>query len=291
MRTNHDVLRSVAKYTSQFLQAGLNQTQRLWITGAPSGGTFQLTVNGEQTGPIAPTATSNQVHTAIAALPSPRGGDLWVEGVSLLDEYGMVAYFRNGLGWQHVDVTVQSALTGGTSPQAWAAVDQEGRSGEEWEVRLWGEEGTLVPPFARVAFTGPTTYAGPGVNPLVTKPMTIHLYPVPGDTEEESVLRVAWAEELLFTGFEVGVGLGWPERIPLWDFNASDELNVSSERRFQQDYVRLVPGSLNVSQLPDPEDEREITVVADFRAQWHRVGRVLSGGKIVESVRSNVYES
>jgi hypothetical protein len=60
--------------------AGTNEVQSVTLTGAPTGGTFTLTFDGETTGPIAYNAIGSAVQAALLALPSLRTGDVVVTG-------------------------------------------------------------------------------------------------------------------------------------------------------------------------------------------------------------------
>lgn len=93
-----------------------NERQTVTITGGPTGGTFQLTLNGEQTAAIAYNATASAVQTALIALPSVQPGDVLVTG-GPGPSVPYVVEFRGQ--YAQADVTLMTAshaFTGGTTP-------------------------------------------------------------------------------------------------------------------------------------------------------------------------------
>lgn len=156
---------------------------------------------------------------------------------------------------------------------------------DEWEVRLWDEEGSFARPFARVARIGPALPSGPAIYTDVVQTMTVHCYPQEQQTVEAGLLVAEDTEELLFQGFRIGVPPGAPLRVPLWDWYEQplDGPDSDSTYRRAHDYMRIVPASLSFTRLHDPVDDRLITVVTDLRLTWRRPGRS-SIGKPVSSV-------
>lgn len=59
-----------------------DEVQTATITGSPTGGTFRLTFNGQQTGTIAYNATSGAVQTALEGLSNVEPGDIVVTGTN-----------------------------------------------------------------------------------------------------------------------------------------------------------------------------------------------------------------
>jgi hypothetical protein len=160
---------------------------------------------------------------------------------------------------------------------------------DEWEVRLWDGEGEFNRPFARVAKVGPLLARGPAWYTDVTQPMVVHSYPVPQETVEHSIFAAEEVEELLHEGFRVGIPpLGYPLRIPLWDWTGVplDGPNSDSVERLDHDYIRIAPDSLQINRLHEPVDDRLITVVTEMRVTWRRPGlpRRTVPRKTVESV-------
>jgi hypothetical protein len=152
--------------------------------------------------------------------------------------------------------------------------------GGEWEVRLADEGGTFTPPFALVEALADAVYDGPVVHTDVTQPVTITCYPEPQQTVRESRLVAEGVRDLLYEAFRVGVDLGRPMRVPLYDY-AGKEPGEPSDARHPSDYLRLL--SFSARLLPDTVDSRRIAVVSDVRVTWRRRGRV-SFGKLVEEV-------
>lgn len=74
----------------------------------------------------------------------------------------------------------------------------------DWEIRLWGTEGEFRFPFARVAAITPVTYTGPAVQRDAARTFAVHLYPVPKDSPEASIMEVERIEEIVTVAFETG---------------------------------------------------------------------------------------
>lgn len=81
-----------------------------------------------------------------------------------------------------------------------------GRDGvpRPWEVRFWGAEGEFEFPFARVASTTAQSSTGPASWQDVSRSYTVHAYPTPQATQEESLIECSRVEELLYVAFNVG---------------------------------------------------------------------------------------
>ena len=96
----------------------------------------------------------------------------------------------------------------------WMALDDDVPppwQGQErpWEVRLWGTEGEFSFPFARVAAITPETFSGSAAIRESIRTFAAHLYPVPQDTPEDSIMEVERVEEIVTLAFEVG--FSYPE--------------------------------------------------------------------------------
>src|SRR4051794_1675780 len=95
---------------------GANEQQTITITGAPTGGTFTLTLNGATTAPIAFNAAAAAVTTALEALPNVGPGNVLASG-GALPGTPVVVTFQNQLGRQNVAaLTAAASFTGGTTP-------------------------------------------------------------------------------------------------------------------------------------------------------------------------------
>jgi hypothetical protein len=64
------------------------------------------------------------------------------------------------------------------------------------------------------------------------------------------------------TGVEVGVGLAWPRRLPLWDYSTDPETRKS------YDFARVL--DLSVSTVSDRAAPADVVVVCDLRLAWSR---------------------
>jgi hypothetical protein len=92
------------------------EVQTVSITGAPTGGTFTLTWNGQTTAAIPYNATAAQVQTALIALSNIGPGDVVCSGGPLPGTAVTVTF---GGALANVDqpaMTHTDSLTGGTSP-------------------------------------------------------------------------------------------------------------------------------------------------------------------------------
>lgn len=104
-----------------------DEVQTLTITGAPTGGTFTLTFQGQTTAALAITATAAQVKTALDALSNLEVGDTATAG-GPLGTAGVTITFQGRYAGGDVPkiATDSSALTGGTDPAAVVTVTTEG---------------------------------------------------------------------------------------------------------------------------------------------------------------------
>lgn len=153
--------------------------------------------------------------------------------------------------------------------------------GEEYEVRLDREEGSITLPMASVALTGPATTEGPAWEKLVTQPLSIYVTPVPATSGEEALGLAAEIETVLYEAIAIGVDEGRPNRIPLYDYEGVT-FDEGSEARPGPDYLRVV--DFSITNVPDQDDTRRLTVTADLRVQWRRRGRYPGGTKEVKEV-------
>jgi hypothetical protein len=107
--------------------AEANEVQSLAISGSPTGGTFRLTLDGEETADINVTGLSAAaIQAALEGLASVDPGDVTVTGSG-----PYVITFGAGYGDQNVpQLTVTSkALTGGSSPDAAVTTTTAGSGG------------------------------------------------------------------------------------------------------------------------------------------------------------------
>lgn len=95
---------------------GVTEAQRVTITGAPTGGTIQLTFNGQQTGTIAWNATAATVQTALQALSTIGAGNVTVTGGPGPGTAWTITFTGTLAVTDVAQMTATSALTGGTAP-------------------------------------------------------------------------------------------------------------------------------------------------------------------------------
>jgi hypothetical protein len=95
---------------------GVNEVQTITITGAPTGGSYTLTFNGQTTGAIPYNATTADVTTALNALSNVNSGETTVSGGP---QPGTAITVGFGGQYEHTDVpqmTATGSFTGGTTP-------------------------------------------------------------------------------------------------------------------------------------------------------------------------------
>lgn len=158
--------------------------------------------------------------------------------------------------------------------------------GDAWEVALEADRGEIDPPFVRVIPAGDVVRTGSPRWAELVQPFTIDAYPVPAATSPESEQNAAGVIDQLERALSVGVGKGRPLRIPLYDFDGIS-LEETSYARADTDFLQVL--DVSIRRLPDPEDARNIAVVADVRLRWRRAGRLPFDS--VEQVVENVLTS
>lgn len=94
------------------------QTQKLRITGAPTGGTFTLTVNSQTTTALPYNADVSAVQSALEALSQTGVGNVKVTGTSISDANGFDISWVGTLQGVARTLTSTPSLTGGTTPAA-----------------------------------------------------------------------------------------------------------------------------------------------------------------------------
>jgi hypothetical protein len=97
--------------------SGVNEVQRITITGNPTGGTFTLTWNGQTTAAMFFNAMATQVQVALEALSNIGVGEVACAGGQLPTNFVEVAFQNRLGGLDQPQMTASSAgLTGGTTP-------------------------------------------------------------------------------------------------------------------------------------------------------------------------------
>lgn len=105
-----------------------NEVQSLATSGTPTGGTIQLTFQGQTTAPIAFNAAASAVQTALLALSNLDSGDVAASGGALGTAPVVLTFGGRFAGANVPRITVTSQLTGGTNPTAAITVTTEGAS-------------------------------------------------------------------------------------------------------------------------------------------------------------------
>lgn len=144
--------------------------------------------------------------------------------------------------------------------------------GDSWEVRLESDRGEIVEgtPVAQVMMVGDASSTGSAWFADVSQPMAIHLYPLPQETTTRSTIEATRVQETIQAAYRFrGVGLGYPCRVPLFDYDGVDPHVEDSDVRYEHDFLSVL--NFGCSQLPDAEDRRRIRVIASFTARWRRV--------------------
>ncbi len=96
--------------------SGVNETQRISISGSPTGGTLTLTYAGQTTVAIAFDAAAAVVQAALEGLSNIAVGDVACSG-GPLPGLAVDVTFQNDLGGLNVaTMTATSSLTGGSGP-------------------------------------------------------------------------------------------------------------------------------------------------------------------------------
>ena len=93
-----------------------SQVQTVKITGAPTGGTFTLTVGAQTTAAITYNATTAAVKSALELLSTVGVGNVLVTGTSISDANGFDVTWTGAKSGTSQTITATPSLTGGTSP-------------------------------------------------------------------------------------------------------------------------------------------------------------------------------
>lgn len=154
--------------------------------------------------------------------------------------------------------------------------------GDEWEVRLWTDEGSFAPPLARVSAASPTVYTSRRRITDIIQALQIHCYVAPAASSSAALIKARDVEQQLVRAIELGVGLAWPRRIPLYDYDGVAETEGSSARNLY-DFMRVLDFSVNA--VMDSDDPNVVVVVADLRVAWSQLTTVDLSVRTVESLR------
>lgn len=198
--------------------AAANEVQRITVTGTPTGGSFDLTLDG-QTATIPYNATADQIRDALEALSNVSSGDVVVTGGPLPGATVDVTFQGQLAGTNVATMTVDNSdLTGGSSPAAaittpTAGVAPSGRAGAT-ALAVSAISGP-IPAGTALFFTSGkmayvTTRANTGATSLVVAPLSQDIYT--GDTafyRGTGRVRVANGTVLGRTHAEHAAGVGF----------------------------------------------------------------------------------
>lgn len=154
--------------------------------------------------------------------------------------------------------------------------------GDDYEVRIEGEEGAFVRPFARVITANEAEFADTTrFLTTMVQPYAIYVYPPAGLDAQDARLIAAATEEDIYQAFKVGIADGRPDRLPLYDYDGVPTTE-GVVGRGQSDFARVT--NLTVGPMRDPTDNRLYTVVVNLRLRWNRTTEPVRGGRVVEDV-------
>lgn len=119
------------------LDPGVNEIQRVTITGTPMGGSFPLTYSGQTASGIPFNATATQVQAALIGLSNIGAGDVLCTG-GPLPGTPVDVEFTGALGGTNVSAmtTSSGSLTGGTSPAVAVTTPTAGVAGSTSNERM-----------------------------------------------------------------------------------------------------------------------------------------------------------
>lgn len=113
--------------SSAFLGGESNDIQVVALTGGPTGGTFTLTLDAEETDAIDFDATASDVQSALEGLLGIQPGDVSVSGPDLPVGFIRVEFIGSYAGEDVAEMTADGGnLTGGSSAGVSVATIQEG---------------------------------------------------------------------------------------------------------------------------------------------------------------------
>jgi len=151
--------------------------------------------------------------------------------------------------------------------------------GDDYEVRLLTEQGTFKRPAAQVMDTTANDLTGPRHTIDNLQSFSVHVFPEPGESVQESLGLAAVVENTMTDAFRIGLAGGHACRIPLFDYEdvAWDE---GTDARSYPDYLRV--RDCSVQRVQNPTEELLFTVTCDLRLAWRRVGEPDQGGVTAE---------
>jgi hypothetical protein len=126
---------------------GVNEVQTVTITGTPTGGTFRLTWNGQQTAVIAYNATAATVQAALEALSNIGVGNVSVTGGPGPGTPYVVTFVGQFASENVSQMTATHTFTGGTTPAIAVATTTPGAAPTDKVVGGLGTGASVVPNF------------------------------------------------------------------------------------------------------------------------------------------------
>lgn len=99
------------------LYAGRNEVQKLEISGAPTGGTFTLTLDDQETAPLSYRATNAQIEFALEQLINIGTGNVKVYGGPLPDYAVLIEFVGQRSASNQMLLEPDDSFTGGSSPE------------------------------------------------------------------------------------------------------------------------------------------------------------------------------
>lgn len=113
--------------SSVYLGGESNDVQIVALTGGPTGGTFTLTLDAEETGAIDFDATAADVQAALEDLLGIQPGDVYVSGPDLPAGFMRIEFVGSYAGQDVAEMTADGGnLAGGSSAGVSVSTAQEG---------------------------------------------------------------------------------------------------------------------------------------------------------------------
>lgn len=156
--------------------------------------------------------------------------------------------------------------------------------GDEWEVRLQGEQGTFRRPAAQVIVATGQSITGPAQAMDMLQTFDIQVFPLPGETVMDSLINAGEAEDALVWAFRSGVGKGRAARLPIYDYAAVGGAEGSTTRQ-HPDFAQI--RELEIDRVQNPSDELLMSVSAKVRLGWRRGAALPSTGRVARGVTVN----
>jgi hypothetical protein len=109
-----------------------DEVQTLVVTGAPTGGTFTITWNGQTTGNLAYNATAAQIQAAMEDLSNILIGDILVEGGPFPNASVRITFKGQYANTDVAAITTTESFTGGSTPDITITETVKGGTAEEY---------------------------------------------------------------------------------------------------------------------------------------------------------------